>query len=334
MKRIDLLKALELVKPGLASKEVIQQTTSFAFVDENVVTFNDEISVSHPVKDLDIKGVVKAEELHKFLSKTKAEDIKVTTEGNEVRIKAGKAKVGLAVHQEITLPLESIGRKGKWQDLPDDFLTAINFVGFSCSNNMSRPILTCINVDKDGLIESSDSLRITQYSISEMPVPTFLLPSHIASQLTKYEITQICRGESWIHFKTEGNTIFSCRTFEGTFPDTTEHINVEGTTIKFPKIIIDILDRASVFCDEEYDKNEQVNIKLTNKKITVSSKSKAGWFEEFGPVQYNGEDVSFAINPGFLQDIVDKLLICTLSQDRIKFEGENWIHVACLIKED
>ena len=75
MKRIDLLKALEIVKPGLASKEIIQQTTSFAFIEGRVVTFNDEISISHPVPDLDIQGAVQADELYKFLKKTKADEI-------------------------------------------------------------------------------------------------------------------------------------------------------------------------------------------------------------------------------------------------------------------
>jgi len=48
----ELKNALEIVKPGLANKEIIDQSTSFAFMNDCIVTYNDEISVSHPVKDI------------------------------------------------------------------------------------------------------------------------------------------------------------------------------------------------------------------------------------------------------------------------------------------
>ena len=36
--------ALDVVKPALASKEIIEQTTSFAFINGTVVAYNDEIN--------------------------------------------------------------------------------------------------------------------------------------------------------------------------------------------------------------------------------------------------------------------------------------------------
>ena len=42
----ELQEALERVKPGLASRELIEQSTSFAFMRDRVVTYNDEISIS------------------------------------------------------------------------------------------------------------------------------------------------------------------------------------------------------------------------------------------------------------------------------------------------
>jgi len=50
--RVELKEALERVRPGLASKDIIDQATSFAFLKDRVVTYNDEISISHPVKGL------------------------------------------------------------------------------------------------------------------------------------------------------------------------------------------------------------------------------------------------------------------------------------------
>ena len=86
-----LKQALEIVKPGLANKEIMEQSTSFAFIDDKVVTYNDEICISHPVPDIGIKGVIKAEEMYNFLGKVKTEEITVTQEENEIVLKSGRA---------------------------------------------------------------------------------------------------------------------------------------------------------------------------------------------------------------------------------------------------
>ena len=67
LNKTDLQKALEIVKPGLANKEMIEHSTSFAFIGGRVVTYNDEISLSHPVEGLEIEGAIHAEELYKLL---------------------------------------------------------------------------------------------------------------------------------------------------------------------------------------------------------------------------------------------------------------------------
>ena len=71
--KAELQTALEKVKPGLASRELIEQSTSFAFMGDRVVTYNDEISISHPVAGVDINGAVKAQALYDFVSEVKKE---------------------------------------------------------------------------------------------------------------------------------------------------------------------------------------------------------------------------------------------------------------------
>ena len=89
--KAELQNALEKVKPGLAGKELIEQSTSFSFVNNRVVTYNDEISISHPVKGLEIKGAVKAQALYSFLGKVKKEEIDVEYEDNQIIIKTGRS---------------------------------------------------------------------------------------------------------------------------------------------------------------------------------------------------------------------------------------------------
>lgn len=332
MNKQKLLKALEIVKPGLASQEMIEQSTSFAFVGNRVVTYNDEISISHPIEGMDITGAVKAKELYKLLAKIDKEEIEITVTETELRLTAGKARAGLTFQQEITLPLEEIEKQGEWKLLPDGFLEALKFTQFTCSQDMSKPVLTCINVRKDGLIESSDNYRITRYQVKEMPVPTFLLPATSARELVKYEITEIAQGQGWIHFRTSDGTIFSCRVFEENFPDTEPLIEVKGTEITLPDSMNEALSRASIFSRETYTDTEFVQITLERNKLTVHGKNDTGWYDEMLRVRYKGEVLSFFINPSFLSKILASTNNCLLGDRVIKFQGENWLHIIALVE--
>ena len=109
--KAELQRALEKVKPGLANRELVEQSTSFAFVRDRVITYNDEISISHPVTGLEVCGAVKAQALYEFLNKIRREEIDVEWEENQVVIRAGRAKARL-VRQEVSYPWKKWGKSG------------------------------------------------------------------------------------------------------------------------------------------------------------------------------------------------------------------------------
>lgn len=331
MKKQNLLTALEIVKPGLASKEMIEQSTSFAFINGRVVTYNDEISISHPVEELEISGAVQAEELHKLLNRLKEDEIEVEIKGNEFLLESGRTKAGLTLQEEIKLPLEEIGETGRWKTIPEDFLKYVRRAMATCSNDMSRPVLTCVHVNTEGIIEGSDGFRITHCQLgNEMPVKTFLLPASAAVQVVQIEPMQIAIGNGWIHFRTEKDTILSCRVFEDKFPDTSSFMKVEGVEITLPKQIDEILERAAVFAKRDHFLDESVTITIENKHITVSSKSDAGWFTESARIRYNDSPITFSITPYLLQDILKETKVCMICENRLKFEGAGWEHITTL----
>ena len=328
----ELLNALEIVKPGLANKELIEQSTSFAFMNERVVTYNDEISISHPVEGLEIEGAVQAQELYQLLSKLKKDDIEIIVEDNQIILKASsRSKAGLTLQQEIKLPLEEIGDQGKWKKLPEDFIRHVNFAIGACSRDMSRPVLTCVHVNKEGRIESSDGYCINRCELEEnMPVKTFLIPATSAVTLVKLGPTKIAEGKGWIHFQTDAGTIMSCRVFEDEYPDISDFLEVEGIEIKFPRTTNEVLDRASVFSKRDHFLDEEVVVTLEDNRMKVSSKSDSGWLQEEINIKYDDSPISFSVTPYLLRGILEETLTCIICENRLKFEGAGWVYVTVL----
>ena len=328
----NLLDALAVVKPGLANKEIIEQTTSFAFIKGRVVTYNDEISISHPLEGLELEGAVTADKLYALLGKIKKEEIEIDVEGSEIIISSGRIKAGLTLQSEIKLPLkEDVATKSKWRDLPEKFVKSVNFTMASCSNDMSRAVLTAVHVNKDGFIEASDSYRVARCDLGEeMPVKTFLLPASSAVEMVKFNPTSIAEGKGWIHFKTEEESIMSCRIFEDEYPDTSPHFKMKGTQIILPKTIEDVLDRAIIFAKKDHILDEMVTITLQDKRFKIRAESDTSWFEEEVNLHYDGEPITFHITPYLLKGILSETQACELSKDKLKFEGGDWVYISML----
>ena len=328
----DLLGALEIVKPGLANREIIEQVTSFAFINGMVVTYNDRISIAHPVPGLELEGAVVADNLYKFLSKIKDEEIELEVEGNEIIITSGRSKAGLTLQSEIKLPLKrELETKAKWKDLPENFVEGMKFVMSACSKDMSMPIYTAVHVNKEGYVEGTDRYRIAHFELSsEMPVETFLLPATSAVEVVKLQPTKIAEGGGWMHFQTEEGTIISCRIYAEEFPSSKAFLKMEGAKLILPKTVEEVLDRAMIFAKRDHLLDESVDITVSNNRLKVSAKAEAGWFKEETNMRYEGDPIMFSIAPYLLKGILSKTQGCEITSNKLKFEGEGWKYITTL----
>lgn len=332
MKRADLLSALEIVKPGLANREIIEQATSFAFIDGCVVTYNDNVSIRCPVEGLKISGAIKAEELYKLLGKLKQDDITVESNGPEVILTSGRAKAGFTLQQQIKLPLEEIKNKTEWKPLPKDFRKALEFTMTTCSRDQTRAILTCINVTPEGRLQSTDNFRISIFNLDKVPANEFLLPAESAQIVSGYGLGWVAEGRGWIHFKSEGGLIeFSCRVVKGEYPPIYKAAEGEGTKVELPSTMQDVLSKASVFCTQEQVLDQRVKVVISEKRLKLRADGETGWFEEEVNMAYRGEPITFSINPHLLQSILDQTRICQIGEKTLKFIGDRWQFIACLM---
>lgn len=331
MKTENLLKALTIVKPGLGTKELIEQSTAFAFKDDRVVTYNDEISISHPVEDLNITGAIKAEELYQFLSKVTTDeiDIKINEDETELIVKAGKSKASFTLQNEIKLDLSQLEGKKKWKDLPDEFISALTFVSFCCSKDASTPALTCVHITPDRM-EATDRYRVVRYPVESSI--DLLLPAEAIPVIKSINPSKICVDKQWVHFKNADETILSCRVFSAEFPIVKQFFDIDGVDLKFPAKLTEILERAAVFAKRDYLYDEAVIITLSEKQITVQATCDSAKFEESTVMKYNGKELTFKIIPHLLRDILKEEATITLAAEKIKFQTDKWEYIAVLSK--
>lgn len=328
IKKKELQEALKIVRPGLGDENLIQQSTAFAFYDNKVITYNDRISVSHPVENLEISGAIKAEELYKLLDKIDREQIDINVDGNEVLIKAGRAKATFQIQEEIHLPI--LKEKFKWSNLPGDFCECLNFAYPVCSTDMSMLILTCVYVTGDTML-SSDSFRILQQTMeSEIDEGEFLISYDSAKLVAQMNPTKICISPAWVHFKTEKGTIISCRTIEGEYPNIGKFFFKNGERIKLSGKISQILERAKIFSKKDFILDERVSIEVMPGKIKVGSKSECGAFQEESPIDYDGEILKFEIVPVLFEHIFKQTQEFSLKENKVQFQGENWDYLVML----
>jgi len=336
--KFKLIKCLELVKPGLSSKDLIEFTDAFSFTTDYIITFNDEICIRTPFES-DIKGTVPAEKFSQVVAKlapAKNDEFHIKQTDNELLIKGKRTKSGITFNPEGALPLEEIGKlPKKWTKIPDNFIDGIKLSVFCTSNDASMPVITCLNISGD-TIQATDRYRAFKYQLSKKIKTPFLVPANCASIITKYPVTKYAIDKSWAHFKTSEGIIISSRIYKEEFPDISKFYDQEGDNISFPKNTLQSLEKAGVFCDGESVADHLVTVIMGKKKTLFKSKSTAGWFEEIIPHKNKNisDELSFEINIHFLTDILKTAKGCKYNESLISFESDQWEHIITIIQGD
>lgn len=334
----ELKDALTAVKPGLASKEIIDQTTSFAFTDNKVISYNDEICIMCPLELDGLTGAVKAEELYNFLKKVKTEEIDLDIEENQALMKSGRARVGFTLASKILLPIEDeLSVNSDWNKLPEKFNEALKFGASCASEDMSNAKLTCVHINNTGIIEAADMFRIIRFKLGKkLKMTSTLIPANSVKEVIKLRPTKVADGNGWVHFKNDSDVVISCRTFDEQYVNIDAILNRKQEQLinfTFPDKTLEILDRASVFTkvQAKQSNEETIEVSVKDKVLRIECQTDTSWFKESVPVKsYKGSDFAFSITPYLLQDILNGNKECTLTKDMLRFETEDWVYLSSL----
>lgn len=338
LERAAFLNALGKVRPGLATKEVAQQSTYYVFSGGRVMSFNDSICVSCPLPGgEEIEGAVRADELYQYLSAATTDTVDITIE-ETMTVQSGKSTAGLPWSPEILSPilqLDSLVQAwdGEFTEVSPDLVQAMEFALFSCARDLSHPALSCVHLSKDNGVESCDNYRATRWRIECIPADA-LVPATSVKELIGHPVTGVRVSEEWIHFSQPGGVVFSCRTYGDSYPDLSPLFVAEETTIQtidLPKDeLIDLLTRAKIFTRQDVFLREQVEIKATKGRLYVFAEGPYGWMKEWTSTSKE-QEFSFMIHPKFLIDILmGEAYECAIAGNKILFEGGEWQHLVAL----
>lgn len=332
IKREKLAEALDAVKPGLNTKEIIEQSTSFVFSEGHISTYNDSIAINYPI-DLGFEGAVRSNELYSLLTRIKDEEIDIECIGNELLIKGKRKKAGIELNCTVKLPLHGLQDLKGWQELPDTFLACVKLAAPCASSDMGRPVLTCVDIAGRN-VQASDGYCIIRLDMGKSAKKIFKrslqIPAVAAKTLCRYQVTSFTTTNGWGHFKADNGVIFSCRIFAEDYPDIKPFFKIEGPQLKLPTDMKEMLECAGIFTKADSVLDEMVKVSIEKKKITIRGEGTYGWFEETTKIKYSGEKIEFVVCPTFLYDILGSLRHCIVGPGALKFEGDNFEHVVCL----
>jgi len=336
MKKAELQNVLQKVKPGLAKRDVIEQFTHFIFTGTSVITYNDEICISHPLVT-EFQCSAKSDEFFKAVNSIDSDEIDIDLDDEgKINITSNKAKGYLlttpeeddAEHLIKALNLEAIG--DNWKKLPADFVRGASLSMFSASSDLTKGIYTCVSADGN-LLTSADGIRISIYEMEDAVDP-FLIPALNVSELVKFDIKYYFISESWAHFKTEDGVVFSSRIMEGDYPSMEEFFNIEGEELELPTKLKGVIDSITFMVDGKTELDKFIDVFIYPDKIECKAQKKnIGQFEKEIDFESNVEKLHLVINPNFLMQVLEKATTVVIGETSVLFITDSFNHIISLV---
>ena len=324
-----LIQTLEFVQPGLSPKEIIEQSSCFAFKDGIVMTFNDEVACTAET-ELKFTGAVQASPLLALLHKIPDTEIELEQTGEELRIYGKRRSAGIRMEAEVTLPVEHVERPTDWKDLPEDFIEALKLAQQCVGSDESKFWTTCVHIHPKW-VEACDDAQLIRYKLKTGVDNPVLVRGKSVKHVLDLGITEISESETWVHFRNPGGLVLSCRRHLEEYNDLGQFLKFSGEQLTLPKGLIEAAETASIFSSEHGDE-DLVTVLLKPGKLRIYGQGVSGWYKEFKSIKYSGKTLEFMIGPTLLADIVRRMNECEVTESYLKVNGPKWIYVSALNK--
>jgi DNA polymerase-3 subunit beta len=332
MNRKELIEAIKAIKYGVVRDNVVELAEFISFNDNEIVSYNNEISISYPY-DTGLVGAVKGDELLNILQKM-PDDISIEIKKEKLVItKKGKNKITASLN---LLPVQT----DIWPEIPEDFgplpeniVEGIKFCLFSVANDPSMGALNCILMDNNVL--SCDNFRATQFKLDDFVSleSPLLIPLSLAKVLVNYDIINFTQDDSWLFFEDEQGVIICCKKVEYDYPIEQVYglFKSKGEMVNLPDGFQETLDRSEILSQVDIENQKIVKLELLKNKLIISSEGDIGAYKEEVKLDYKGEGITILVNPVHLKQILNNCSEFMLTESNINFKTDTFNHVIALI---
>jgi DNA polymerase III sliding clamp (beta) subunit (PCNA family) len=321
------LSKLEAVSPGLASRELIEQSSCFVFKGGRIYTFNDEVacSIESPIE---AEGAVVAKPLMDLLGKLPEDELEITVGEGKLQVKGNRRRAEVTMEAQVNLPIDSIEVPTSWTELDKEFLEAVNVVKAVASQGKDTNFnLTCVHLHPDHA-EACDNFQAARYPVKTGVKTDCLIRAASIKYVPVLGMVEMSEGEAWVHFRNANGLVLSCRRWKEQYENLDAIFQCEGEVAVLPGGLAEAVDKAKIFSSENVE-SDQVYVRMKAGKLLVRGEGSSGKFEEQKDIKFAG-DVSFMIAPALLVEITKRTSDCVVGQGRLKIDTGRWIYVSCL----
>lgn len=331
--RAEFLHVLESVQPGLTTRDVMEQSSCFAFLGKEVATYNDEISCRRksPIK---IEGAVQATPLLSVLRKMTEEEIELEVTGEEFIVKGKRRRAGIRMEKDVMLALKNVEDPGEWRKCHSDLSEALHIVQQCAGTKIEREegfAMTCVHITPK-YVEACDNLQAVRYKVKTRIAEDTIVRAASIRQVTSFDMTELSETDAWLHFRNPAGLMFSCRRYvgeEASYEDLGTILSVSGDKLVLPKGLAEAADKAAIFSAENVEDNE-VLVELSPGKLRIKGEGTSGWFSETKKLKYKGRSLAFRIPPGLLQELTKRHNECEVTEKALKVDGGKFIYCTSL----
>lgn len=278
--RKEFVNKLVQASVGLSKTEVLEQSNSFIFAHEDIVTFNDELMVRSPFQ-LGILGAVPANDLLKMLNKFPDDMIDFSIDGTEIRIKGKRKRAGLHYDEEIRLPVNTVERPTVWTAINPEVLAMLQRAAMTCGDDQTQFLTTCVHVTSD-IIEGCDNWRLFRATLLTGFPEEVLIPASALRSLKGFPIEELAIGDGWCFFRTKDGVELSVRCSHEPYRLSVDKIleMEHGVELLLPSTLPEILTRASVMMGTGYDALVSVTLEPGMMRLRARKERPAGRLEQ------------------------------------------------------
>lgn len=342
MKTSEILTIAKALLPATTNKGLVDGMDMIHCVNGEFVAYNDKISISFIAMD-DLENFsVLANDFIRALEAVTTEEVEITvTDKNIVQIVSKNDVTAELNNWDDTTVLEYVksldyqdAEEIEWNDIPDDFVEAINLCSFSTSTNVDNTqLLFCVYVNKTNIV-GTDKHRISIYNNKKWDMPKFLIPYYNIQQIKQMNPDGYVLGNGWIRFINSDDAILSCRTYSveetnSIFEDALTAIKglkFKGS-VELPKETIDTLDSMLQFSDELNSADKNVVLDFKKNKLVCRAEKQTGTLKKTLKIGKHSLECSLNFRTMFLKEILQKVNTINIGESTIKLKTKNFTHI-------